>query len=63
MVMARIHINCGNYDEAIDELDYLLSIDGEFTANNLLLWSWVDPLRDHPRFKALIEKYGKEHGT
>ena len=57
MVMAEIHINCGNYDEAIDELDYLLSLKADYTTNNLRLWSWVDPLRNHPRFQAMIEMY------
>ena len=63
MVMAKIHINCGNYDEAIDELDYLLSIEALWTANGLLLWTWVDPLRDQPRFKALLKKYERQYGT
>lgn len=59
MVMARIHVNCGNYDEALDELDYLLSIEGDNTANDLLLLPWINPLHDHPRFRALIKKYDK----
>lgn len=59
MVMARIHVNCGNYDEAFDELDYLLSIEADWTANDLLLLSWVGHFRDNPRFRALIEKYNK----
>jgi hypothetical protein len=57
MVMARIYINCGYYEEAVDELDNLLSLETKYTANNLKLWSWVDPFRDHPRFKALMQKY------
>ena len=60
MVMARIYTNCGHYDKAIDELDYLLSFEAGNTANDLKLWSWVDPLRDHPRFPALLEKYNKK---
>jgi hypothetical protein len=61
--MAKIYINCGKYDEAIDELDYLLSLRAVNTANSLKLQSWVDPLRDHPRFQALIDKYEKDNGT
>jgi len=57
MVMARIYINCGNYDKAIDELDNLLSLEGVYAANNLKLWSWVDPLRNHTRFHELMKKY------
>jgi len=63
MVMARIFVNCGSYDEAIDELDYLLSLKAGFSVNDLRLQRWVNPLRDHPRFQALIEKYEREHGT
>lgn len=57
MVMARIYVNCGKYDEAIDELEYLLSLESVNTANDLKLYLWVDPLRDHPRFQALLKKY------
>jgi hypothetical protein len=57
MVMAKIYVNCGNYDEAINELDYVLSLRAVNTVNGLKLQSWVDPLRDHPRFQALLEKY------
>jgi len=62
MVMAKIYVNCGSYEEAIDELDYLLSLRVAFSANDLKLWRWVDPLREHSRFQALIEKYEKEQG-
>lgn len=58
MVMARIYVNCGSYDEAIDELDYLLSLEIGFSTSDLKLQRWVNPLRDRPRFQALLEKYG-----
>lgn len=57
MGMARIYVNCGNYDEAFDELDYLFSIEADWTVNDLQFFSWVDPLRELPRFKEMIEKY------
>lgn len=58
MVMARIYANCGMYEDAIDELAYLLSMDRSITTNNLKLWYWIDPFRDHPRYRAMVEKYG-----
>jgi len=57
MVMARIYANCELFDEAIDELEYLLSMEINITTNNLKLWYWIDPFRDHPRYKEMIENY------
>jgi hypothetical protein len=57
MVMTDIYILSGEYDRAIDELEYLLSIESPFTAHTLRLEPFFDPLRNHPRFQALIEKY------
>jgi serine/threonine-protein kinase len=55
--LAHIHTMVGNYDEAIDLLDYLLSIPSWVTVPNLRLHPMWDPLRDHPRFRALLDKY------
>jgi hypothetical protein len=57
MVMARIYANCGKYDQAIDELELVLSLETHITVNTLKLKHWIDPLRDNPRFKTLIKKY------
>jgi eukaryotic-like serine/threonine-protein kinase len=47
----------GEYDLALDQLEFQLSIPGYITVP----WIKMDPrlsrLYDHPRFKALIEKY------
>ena len=37
MVMANIYMDCGKYDEAINEIDYLLSIGTEYTVNDIKL--------------------------
>jgi len=57
MVMARIYANCGRYDQAIDELEDVLSLETDVTVNTLKYKHWIDPFRDHPRYQALIEKY------
>ncbi|HUV29956.1 MAG TPA: protein kinase [Acidobacteriota bacterium] len=61
--MAWIHLALGDYDSAIDLLDQSLSIPSELSVAYLRGHPLYDPLRDHPRFQALIEKYEKEHGT
>ena len=63
MVMASIYTKAGRYDEALDELEYLLTIPSPFTARLLAITPDFASLRDHPRFQALMEKYEKEHGT
>lgn len=60
MVMANIYIICGDYDAAIDELDYVMSLEAEYTANELKLTSWLDPLRDNPRYRELIKRYSSD---
>jgi len=45
----------GEYDLAIEQLEYLLLIPGDLSIPLLRLDpSWY-PLRNHPRFKKLIE--------
>jgi serine/threonine-protein kinase len=60
--LAEILVFVGEYDEAMDKLEYLMSIPaGQFVSISTLRNSPVfDPLRDHPRFKRLLEKYSKE---
>jgi hypothetical protein len=57
MVMAQIYIDCGEYDAAFDELDYLLSLETYFTVNSLKLDRRWDDLRDLPRYQELLKKY------
>jgi serine/threonine-protein kinase len=53
--LARIYSMVGEYDAAVDQLEYLLSIPGDLSA----AWLRLDPtwgaLRDHPRFQELTE--------
>jgi len=53
--LARIYVMVGKFDAAIDQLEFLLSVPGEMSIPFLRLDPAWDPLRDHPRFKKLIE--------
>ncbi|NIS15620.1 MAG: hypothetical protein GWN14_20330 [candidate division Zixibacteria bacterium] len=61
--MATIYVMAGEYDKAIDELDYLLSIPSWFSVNQLKLDPFYDPLRNHPGYQELIRKYGSKYST
>jgi TolB-like protein/Tfp pilus assembly protein PilF len=65
--VARIYAFLGEPDEAIERIEYLLSIpsflsvvDGRLTGSDFPIHPFWDPLRDHPRFQALLEKYDTE---
>jgi serine/threonine protein kinase/tetratricopeptide (TPR) repeat protein len=58
--LARILARAGELERAIEILDGLLAIPGEVSVPILRLDPVWDPLRDHPRFQALLEEYGEE---
>jgi len=60
LIMAQIYALVNEPDTAIDRLSYLLSIPGRLTVGHLRHHPDWDPLRDHPRFQALLEKYDTE---
>jgi serine/threonine protein kinase/regulator of sirC expression with transglutaminase-like and TPR domain len=55
--LARIYVMVGEHDQAIDQLEYLLSIPGELSIPLLQLDPAWDPLRNHPRFMKLVGIY------
>jgi serine/threonine-protein kinase len=55
--LAEIEVTVGDYDSAIGRLDLLLSIPSEISVPVLRMDPIWDPLRDHPSFQALLEKY------
>jgi eukaryotic-like serine/threonine-protein kinase len=59
--LAGIYVVLGDYESAMDKLDYLMSIPAgsDVSVNSLKKDPRWDPLRDQPRFKQLIEKYSK----
>jgi tetratricopeptide (TPR) repeat protein len=55
--LAKIYTRVGETDKALDLIDELLSIPCDLSVGLLRLDPAWDPLRDHPRFQALLEKY------
>jgi serine/threonine protein kinase/Tfp pilus assembly protein PilF len=55
--LAQIYVMVGEYDLAIDQLEYLLSIPSDIDVYYLNHHPQWDPLRDNPRFKAMLKKY------
>jgi serine/threonine-protein kinase len=53
--LARIYVMVGEYNAAIDRLEFLLSIPSQVSIPLLRLDPAWYPLRDHLRFKKLIE--------
>ena len=53
--LARIYVMVGDFDAAIEKLEFLLSIPGEISIPLLRLDPVWYPLRNHPRFKKLVE--------
>jgi tetratricopeptide (TPR) repeat protein len=53
--LARIYVMVGEFDLAIDQIEFLLSIPGGLSIPLLRLEPVWAPLREHPRFKKLLE--------
>jgi TolB-like protein len=62
MWLTYVYSMVGEYDKALDEIEFLLSIPCYFTTWDLKLNPVWDPMRDHPRFQELIEKYEGDEG-
>jgi serine/threonine-protein kinase len=54
---APIYVMVGEYDEAIAYLEELVSTPSNYSVGLLRVDPLWDPLRDNPRFQALLEKY------
>jgi hypothetical protein len=55
-----IYVMVGEYDKAINQLEYLLSIPSELTVKLLKIDPVWKPLHSHPRFQKLVRKYSQE---
>jgi TolB-like protein/Flp pilus assembly protein TadD len=58
--LAKIYARVGDHDRAIDRLEELLAIPCNLSVPLLRLDPDWDPLRDHPRFQKILEKYREE---
>jgi serine/threonine-protein kinase len=54
---AIVHVALGEHELALDDLERALD-EQPWTVLNLKLYPWYDPLRDEPRFQALVDRLG-----
>ena len=55
--LAKIYARVGEFEAAMDQIEHLLSTPSTLTVGGLRVHPKWDPLRDHPRFQALLEEY------
>jgi serine/threonine protein kinase/Flp pilus assembly protein TadD len=55
--LAKIYTMVGEYDLAIDKIEYLLSIPGELSVPYIKIDPVWKPLFNNPRFQKVLEKY------
>ena len=60
--MIKIYLLLKDYDNALLEIDSMLSGTGSLTLYKLRLDPLFDPLRNLPGYKAIIEKYKDQEG-
>ncbi len=58
--LALVLTMTGRHDAAIDRIEFLLSTPGDLSVARLRLDPRWDPLRDHPQFQALLERYQQQ---
>ena len=54
--LARIYVMVGEYEAAIDQLEFLLSIPSEISIPLLRIDPTWNPLRDNPRFQKMLKR-------
>ncbi len=50
-----VYAKVGEADAAIDQLETLLDFRGRYSGAQIEMDPLWDPIRDHPRFQALLE--------
>jgi tetratricopeptide (TPR) repeat protein len=55
--LALVYVMTGEHELALDQIEYLLSIPSFFSVPLLQLDPRWDPLRNHPRYTQVIQKY------
>ncbi|MFO7852363.1 MAG: tetratricopeptide repeat protein [Bacteroidota bacterium] len=60
MDLAQIYVMLGEYQDAIDWLDFLLSVPGELSPQLIQLETRWKPLWNLPAFRELIDKYSTD---
>jgi TolB-like protein/Flp pilus assembly protein TadD len=59
VLLAQIYAQTGEADQALQLLDHSLNTPNGITVSILKLDPVWDPLRNDPRFQALVDKYGR----
>jgi len=54
--LAQVYVMVGEYDKALDNIEYLLSIPGELSIPLLKIDPVWAPLDSHPRFQKLLKR-------
>lgn len=57
--LSEIYTTIGEYDQAFNQIEILLSNPAWFSIKVLMVDPVFDPLRSHPRYKQIIDKYSK----
>ena len=55
--MAEIYMVIGDYDDAVNSLEQLSGVSAVVSVPVLRIDPLWDPLREHPRFQALLAKF------
>jgi serine/threonine-protein kinase len=55
---SEAYVKLGEYDAALEELESRLATPSDWSVPLLRVDPMWDPLRDDPRFQALLERYG-----
>jgi hypothetical protein len=55
--LAKIYTMVGEYEAALDEIEYLLAIPSLLTVPRLRLDPDFDPLREIPRFQKILQAH------
>jgi tetratricopeptide (TPR) repeat protein len=58
-ILTRVYAWVGEPDQALDRIEFLLSNTSGLTVAILRKHPGWDPLREHPRFQQILEKYGE----
>ena len=61
--LARVYTMIGDYGAAVEQLDTLLSVPYYLSVPVLRIDPAWDPLRDDPRFQALLDKYSPSRNS
>jgi hypothetical protein len=57
-VLAEVYVTVGEYDQALQLIDELLSRPSPLTIEFIKLHPVYDPIRNDPRFIAILKKHG-----